>query len=221
MPAISLKNRFIFIHIPKTAGTSLALLWKQKGYIAAQEWKNWYLKNDHISAARLKSRIDDEDVLSGYRWQDFYKFSIVRNPFDLLISYWQYKRRSPSQIHHSESMAMDFNDFVFYLLENCDDPTANPIRNGQFSWLEDLNQNLLVDKVIRLDDLTHDYKNICKKIGIEFQLPAVLNATAGPFYNHHEYYNSESRVLVERIFETDLNKYEFEFRRQDLVSFVD
>ncbi len=65
------KNKLIFIHIPKTAGTSLQeLLFNKKIF------------NAHRKSLKIIKKIG--------RYNDYYKFAIVRNPFDRLVSIYHY-----------------------------------------------------------------------------------------------------------------------------------
>ena len=82
---VSNKYRFIFIHIPKTGGTSIAEPDYEggngalAGYLGEQD----YAQAGHIRAVGLKQRI-------GASWDQYFKFAFVRNPWDRLVSLYHY-----------------------------------------------------------------------------------------------------------------------------------
>ncbi len=70
-------NKVIFIHIPRCAGTSV-----EKAFTGLDYWMlNPVLK--HAPASVYKAFYDDA-------WDEYYKFSIVRNPYDRYRSLWKH-----------------------------------------------------------------------------------------------------------------------------------
>ncbi|MBN86701.1 MAG: hypothetical protein CL885_04185, partial [Dehalococcoidia bacterium] len=72
---ISHKHRFIFVHIPKTAGTSVTA--------CLRPYCETYLKHHHIL-----------DVLPENH-DSYYKFCVARNPWDRCVSRYFYLKREP------------------------------------------------------------------------------------------------------------------------------
>ena len=69
-------NKLIFIHIARTGGTSIE---------TALSGKDWWLidpQTKHISAGMAR-KIYGEEV-----WRTYTKFSVVRNPWDRVVSMW-------------------------------------------------------------------------------------------------------------------------------------
>ncbi len=76
---IDFDNKVIFIHIPRCAGTTI-----EKAFTGHDYWKiNAPFK--HAPASIYKSFYKEE-------WDEYYKFSIVRNPFDRYRSMWKYSK---------------------------------------------------------------------------------------------------------------------------------
>jgi hypothetical protein len=148
---ISLQHKVVFIHIPKCAGQSIeetflkdiGLDWENHRYLFGcfqkpQEWSN-ILPNRlaHISAMELK----DFNLLPLDQLQKFYKFAIVREPIDRLISTWKYL--SPEQ------------EFDKWIRE-----TVNPLHEkkdyffkDQADFIFDNNEALLIDEIISFSKL--------------------------------------------------------------------
>jgi hypothetical protein len=84
---ISYENRCIFIHIPRCAGTSV------ETWITGRDWWQVEPETKHLIASQAKR-------LYGDYWNRYYKFAIVRDPFDRMISCLKY----------AEHFGLSFND---------------------------------------------------------------------------------------------------------------
>ena len=199
MPVISRSAKVIFIHIPKTAGTAVSMYFYQRGLVAHADWENWYRRNDHKTASYVRDRLN-ADRLHHQCWQDFRSFTIVRNPFDRMISYWHFMQRSWDQQLHDDAVRLEFPAFV----DHCLHSGAHEFPD-QFSWVSDESGDCMVERVLRLDDLGRDWMTHCHDFGLPAEPLAEMNRTHGPHYDHGSYYNPEARKLVEDAFARDLD----------------
>jgi hypothetical protein len=82
---VSTNPKFIFLHIPKTAGTSIEE--------ALYEFHDFDYSDDvHIDLMNYY------DELPRKEFESFYKFTVIRNPFNLLYSTWAYYVRDSERI---------------------------------------------------------------------------------------------------------------------------
>jgi|GEM_PF-3349719 len=81
---VSDKYKFIFLHMPKTGGTSVrnAL---QKIDIQAKKRECFLHSNAMYSKAFLEK--------TGRKWEDYFKFSIVRDPYPRMVSFYEHMVR--------------------------------------------------------------------------------------------------------------------------------
>ena len=73
------RSKLIFIHIARTGGTSIE---------ASLVGKDWWLvdpSSKHISAKQAR------DLYGKDIWEAYTKFSVVRNPWDRVVSMWATK----------------------------------------------------------------------------------------------------------------------------------
>jgi hypothetical protein len=147
------EKKFIFIHIPKTGGTSVKKILSDKvnidGFKVNGELVE-YNKNTHIGINKEQFK----------KYKDYYKFVFVRHPYGWIKSYYNF---------HS-------NKSKFY--KNITTKKIKNTINKSFDeWLEGLKEfnqtdfftngdDYLVDKVCRLEKFDEDLKYVLEKINI-------------------------------------------------------
>ena len=204
------RKNIIFTHVPKTGGTSIE---KAFGFVVTDG------TGKHANLTLLKSNI----VKQGR--QDFYnnafKFTIVRNPFDQLYSFWNYHVNIIGDITVFR-FEKDFNDF----LKNLDlkNKTIAPHHNygGKYAdtvafvWADLFQKQyayvdgkLEVDFIGRFENLYRDFSLICKITGFENKLPHLNNA--GKKLPYWVRYDIEGRKIAEELLEEDLKTFGYKF----------
>ena len=151
---ISFKHKFIFIHIPGTGGTSIetGLRRYQEGTLTSSGGGTWIPSARYSSEIKrtLKTSFSDSpkhmtasDWLSvlGSDYNDYYKFSIIRNPMEKAASLYRFNRVSP----------LVAQKWTMY----------------QSEYIEDTQGNLIVDDVYRFESLPEAWSEICLKLNIE------------------------------------------------------
>ena len=163
-------KRCIFIHIPKTAGTSI------EQYIADND--RHYLRYlgvmnnrsaHHFTAIELKKQVH-------HLFNKYYKFSIVRNPYDRLLSeyYWTpiprlgYKggRNKADFLYHVQEIVRGKKYF---------DSIYHDHFIPQYLFLYE-GKKLLIDQLFRYEDLEWVVNYLKQKLDIKRDFP-VLNKT--------------------------------------------
>lgn len=88
---LSIAKETIFIHVPKCAGTSMKNALKSCGFrlthvdVQPDDIRSGFYKNG--TAARMRKHIDPD------LWQRSMKFAVCRNPYDRLVSGWNFCRK--------------------------------------------------------------------------------------------------------------------------------
>ena len=85
MALVSDSHKFIFVHIPKNAGTSIELALKD--YCTAESLLRPDT-NPHETAVEARVRIGKE------KFDEYFKFAVCRNPYDRELSYFFYANQS-------------------------------------------------------------------------------------------------------------------------------
>ena len=160
------QGRLIFIHIPKTAGSSLL------DAIGAPAGNRLHI--DYFQYLRS----DPE------RFRDYHKFSVVRNPADRAHSCYRYFLAGGNGGEDDLVMAQqikercdDFSEFVLGFITPSMMSQWNMLR-PQCSYICSKTGKLMVDSLLRYESLDEDYKELRKAIpGVAPELKK-LNQTA-------------------------------------------
>ena len=204
---ISRKYRFIFIHVYKTAGSSITKALKPFARSKWQKKANSFFKvfgvsyfdispyPSHISAAELKSKMERKcfDV--------YFKFGIVRNPWDWQVSLYTYMLNERK--HRLHDTVKSFNSFDEYLEWRYTKPVTY-----QKNFLFSERNEQLVDFIGRFEKLEEDFNKICSRIGISATLPRRNVFNIKPY---QEYYNKKTIDIVKKKLEPDIELFKYDF----------
>lgn len=214
---ISDRFKFIFIHIPKTGGTSCqSALTSCLSFRDRYHWAN-NRKTKHETIKLLKERnksrlinhlhrkIFRNDI--EYIIDDYYKFAFVRNPWDRTVSLYHYLVKQNKIIPNKRSIN-NFKDFVLLFSKDVAWLEELYSMKNQYDYLADNNGKLTVDFVGKFENLEEDFEKITRKLGLEVSLPH-LNKVKHKSYI--EYYDDESYEIVKNRFRKDIAAFNYKF----------
>ncbi len=166
---ISFHHKFIFVHIPKCGGQSvegaalsdLGMTLRDHGRLflcfareSAAQWPGRYFRLAHLTAREYR-----DHYLPPERFEQMYKFAVVRDPYAKVESHFRYNKYA---------QRMSFDAFVLKTLPKL--AREDPFFASQMSYLTDADGTVLVDDVIRLEDLSARWPEIKARAGIETDL---------------------------------------------------
>jgi len=174
--------------------------------IGAQDTINSFLTFQkyfrHIPAWQIKKRLR-RDV-----WENYYKFCVERNPWDKVVSGWNWYN-----IKYRKNLTLDQYLNVF----------ANKIHSlirgvGTFpfnyvNYTDPINGNLLVDKVIRYEHLDEELNLILLQLGIPIEFPSHVRAKSGfrKDNGYREVYSQSQLQVVGDLFREEIELHEYSF----------
>jgi hypothetical protein len=201
---VSNKYRFVFIHIPKTGGTSLAEPAYRGGQGALIDLLG---ENDHVQAGHVRA-IGLREMMAG-EWDRYFKFAFVRNPWDRMVSLYHYFLQDPekqvSELGRQIAACRDFPEFCrrMAVLE------LDAHFDEQLGYLVDYEGNLLVDYIGRFEKLEIDFARICDRLGLpEIGLPHYRKSS---HRDYRHYYDEQARDIIAAHYRNDIATFGYVF----------
>lgn len=195
---ISHKLKFIFIHIPKTSGNSLS--WFLKDFIDNDVVRRSSRlgENQGINIICEKTKKDIKHVnityyknTYGEKINDYFKFTIVRNPYDRMLSFYFWSKGKNNQ-------KFDRNEFINFI-KKMDTPLQHEFIDNTFH-------------IIHFENLTNELKNVeCFKEIVDFNNYPTLNASSNSKRNYNEIYDKELKDVVFNMHKKDFEIFGYEY----------
>lgn len=214
---IGLKYRFLFMHLPKTAGNSIQNILRQYSedeiFVekAKQDGVERFGVRSQFGTKKHSRLFEYKKMLSSEIYNSLFKFTIVRNPWDRIVSRYSFKHMEKDVGNKTDIQAIgeapfDRNEFIKTILST---PTLesflleNP-PDGKMDFLDDTD----LDYIIRFENLQKDFDVVCAKIGVPHALLPVRNKSRhGDF---RKYYDAETRDLVYRQHRNEIDCFGYE-----------
>jgi hypothetical protein len=216
----SKKHNVLFIHIPKCAGKSfeVAMGMATKEEVSGYKWRStlnrlgklilkttkdnkalprlWGVHDMTFALQHLTySEIELLNLLDNKILKDSIKVAIVRNPFD----------RAVSSYHHMGKSYKNFLDFLthYYTAPDRDHNTLAHKR-PQIDYLRDKKGNMVIDYILRFENLEEDFEDFKLKYGISSsKIPHIGKQKSA---NYLTYYDEKSKKIVEELFQDDFQE---------------
>jgi len=188
------EHKCIFVHITKTAGTSVAKsLFNYLPY--------------HYTAIQYRVIYGTET------FNDYYKFAFVRNPWDRVYSAYRYlkaggwndddKQWSEENLHGYP----EFNDFIIDWLTP-DNLNRHLHFKPQYEFLCDSKDRILVDHIARFETLNEDFALIAEKLKLKTRLG---KHNLNPAKGYQEIYTDKAIDIVAEVYKKDIDMFAYQF----------
>ena len=226
---ISHKYNYIFFKPAKVAGTSIevALASKRgKDDIITplsdfdNSPQNYFGFYNHIEPKKVKKRIKKSV------WDNYFKFTVVRNPWDLVVSRYWWERSLFEKKNDNKSFdpleiivkvfeldtykrrldaGVDVSSFDAFL-------QTFPERFKNTRYYFDSNGSCFADYYIRYENLHDGFRDVTERLGLgSIALPKFKVSQRKTPKHYSEYYNEDSRQLVRKMFQQEVDFFGYKY----------
>jgi hypothetical protein len=206
---ISDSHEFIFLHMRKVAGTSMRdilgslCIPRKKGRLAhlkSRAMLEWdyqkYAFPTHAEISVAQRRMPREV------FERYFKFTFVRNPWDRLVSEYEFLLRKKEHGRHGRVKKLGgFKQFIKMQI---------PRRTAyQINMICDRKGVMVMDFVGKFENLHEDWKTVCHRIGIPHQELPRKNITTHKRYQ--DYYDNETQQMVRKHWAREIDLFSYSF----------
>ncbi|ANG61226.1 hypothetical protein A8C75_01295 [Marinobacterium aestuarii] len=200
--------QFIFVHIPKSAGTSVM---KSLSQLRGNN-KRWLANTKHETLvdfdAQFESRKNLYDRVRGMNPRNYYRFGFVRNPWDRMSSFYRYL--TEKQPRHEIMTISSFKDFLIKTEEGCDWIQTLHTMRPQIDYFTNTDGNLNIDFLGHFEFLQEDLELVGERIGCRIKLPH-LNSSTNSKRDYRSEFDNEMIEIVARRFREDIAHFGYAF----------
>lgn len=235
---ISHRKQFIYTKTYKTAGTSVEAYFEPY-CMPAGTWQEMHLRDmyesesgvigyrgsprdtselkwwNHMPAHLIKERLADDQ-----KWNTYFKFCVVRNPFDKVISAFHFQNKAlpnqPRWYYYRRRFMKRYNNVVH-------DGIPPSMKQDFKAWLKAgkmyvdrdkyfIADEMCVDFFIQYEDLAGGVKAVCEHLAIPFDAKRIPTYKAGirPKKDYSSLYDDEAIALVKDLFRFEVERFGYE-----------
>ncbi|MGR3759783.1 sulfotransferase family 2 domain-containing protein [Roseobacteraceae bacterium NS-SX3] len=208
-------RKYVFIHIPKTGGTALALA------LEARAMADDMMLGDTPKALKRRRRLKDAQA-RGRLWKHsaladieglvpdealraLFAFTLVRNPWDRAVSYYHWLREQRFA-HPAVQLARDL-EFAAFLRQPL---VAESFRRSPASsYMRHADGSEQCRLYIRLEHFERDAQPLFDHLGFRLELPRANGSARRADWR--SYYCEETAAIIARCCAEDIERFEYSF----------
>ena len=213
---------YYFVHIPKTAGnfvirhkisdSKFLPRLNQRGHMFGKSgMKRFNVKNGgHTSW--------ETDTWESYNdnplFRNSYKFTIIRNPYDLLVSYYEHDGNGKDNGWANCKTTHNIKSFEDFIKKICDpnyEWHVESFKTSLFSQIYNETNEVCVKEAIRYENLVEGIEMFCDKHNIKYTNNNSFNFKSKNKKDYKSYYTDELKELVYNTYKEDFVRFGYNF----------
>ena len=212
---ISTGRKYIFVHIPKTGGTSMALALEDRAMaddIMLGDTPKARRRRKRVQGAETRGRLwkhstlsDIDGLLPDETLNSLFAFTLVRNPWDRAVSYYHWLKQQDFD-HPAVTLAArhDFQGFITH------DQTLTAFRQSPAaSYMRRSDGREHCDAYIRIERFGEDSAPLVQHLGFELTLPHDNRSPRDSDYR--VYYSDRAAEAVADACREDIGRFGYSF----------
>lgn len=166
---LSLHHECVFVHIPKCGGQSiemafledLGLNWRTRAPLLLRHNPDLELGPPRLAHLTAKDYVAYK-YIPGELFERYFKFSVARNPYSRVVS-----------LYHYQNCLVSFKNFTCDILPNQLWRKQFYFVRPQVDFLKDDNGDCILDRVLFLEELNNDLRELREKTGLKSEIGRV------------------------------------------------
>jgi len=231
MTIINNTHQFIYLHVPRTAGTSITTLFSSLTTIFDLEigatdfgekiqdaYHERFQISKHSDLTEIYNAVGDQV------FKNYFKFSFVRNPFDRIFSTYNFLRSWDSPDLEFNHLIQSFKSFSQFITSDCLVNTLVPDNMffPQSHWLCSSADDVGLDFIGRVEDLSTDIVKILNFIEVQFLIDESKMQILNESVEHLNRLgiNSNDVEKIINIYKDDFIKYKYDLSPNSSKYFI-
>jgi hypothetical protein len=177
------EDMYISHHESRELITSGGIVGSRRG--GRKDTDKWY---SHMPATEVKK------LLGPHTWRLYFKFTVVRNPWDKVVSMYHHRFGPTPQI--------TFTDYVKKYITHSIDWNIYTIKKEP-----------RCNFYIRFENLEEDIERVCKILRVPFNKNRIEHYKPGQkiHTSYRDYYNIETKEIVRKVYGAEINFFKYVF----------
>ena len=191
--------------------------------------------SSHCTSADMSMRYDGSLSI-----KDYFSFSIVRNPWDLCVSYFWWTYNNYSLLGNNNQPQQNFDESLQPM--SYDTPPILKAKfqtwcESYFNWQEAIEENIFgvvnegdtvleafsriqesffmdenIHSFLKFENLQHDFYQVCKKLEVpQSQLLNLKSKIRKSKLSYSDYYNVYTKDLIYNVFQKTIKRFNYKF----------
>lgn len=210
---ISHQYKCLFIHIPKTGGTSVESAlgifgdWKIEdqnllfGKIESEEIKRLGYKSHFLQHLTYDQCLSIKEIP-----KEYLRFSFVRNPWDKMVSI--YSNPDNNLIEIAKKKGINIQNISFDKFINVIKDIEHIHLEEQHKFICDEAGEILIDFIGRFESLSQDFNKLCSLLGVTADLP---HKNHSKHMLYREYYTEETKNIIAKRYQRDIELFNYSY----------
>jgi len=211
---INYYKKLIYIHPPKTGGSSIVDLWGEKSPIPEEQGKYESLPVHH--SIRFYKNFN-------FNLNNYFIFATTRNPWDRIVSayFWLVKNEEGRLPKNIEGKDCNFEEYVEWLMVN--NTSINHNKNNRhwshpnpvWDWIT-IDDQVSVDYFCNIHTFKEDFQFVIDILGTK---KILLHSNKSSHDDYRKYYTDKLAEKVAFIFNKDIEYFKYKFDDKNYSDF--
>jgi len=149
------------------------------------------------------------DIVGQEHWDNTFKFTFVRNPWDRLYSLYRFQQRKNKIATETQG-----NTFGLWLKSTLNNQYDDPFEKlkPQVEWLKNFDNKIDIDFIGRFENLASDVNKLGEILEMKIGLPHINQSL--PIIHYSTAYDDELEELVRIHYKEDIEMFDYSFCRK-------